>query len=223
MQAPNKDTFLHFIELAYECRVPISGSIGRAALVGEQTISPLRSDGSIRDIDIVNVGQHADNAATLPTDLEFDRIWLSRFVNDGHLIYPGGLDSSAAAKAKVKKPVPHLDVVLEPVQGGSINGLGCITLRPEVQLAIDSMFGNLLPKNKRAFEHLNDLVAELPLSQRVDPKLLEPFQDYAEEVQKLLRRKLYLGARSLYHAVLPPQLKGVTHPLIKRLARQRLV
>lgn len=224
MRAPTPETFEEFINIATSRNVPISGSLGRAVLTGKAYIDPVRPNGSIRDIDIVNVGQHTAAAELLPEDLEFDRIWLSRFIDEDHLTYPGKSPDSSKQPV-IAIPVPHLQEILEPASGiHSLNNQPCIVLKPEAQLAIDSMFsGNSLSKRLSSIQQLSEVVNQLDKSQRLHPELLEPFASFSQEVAGLWRRKLYVGARAVHHALVPNVAKTALRPCIKKLARGRLV
>jgi hypothetical protein len=223
MAVPTESTFAEFIRLSAEHEVPLAGSVGRAVLIGETYLSPLRPNGSIRDIDIVNVAQHAEAAASLPEELEYDKVWLHRFVEEDCLVYPGRKNEQRTHEPIVCVPVPHLEEALEsgPVQ--NLNGQECLVLRPDTQLALDVMFGSVLQKRQQSVHKLDALVTSMDTQDRLDPEILEPFAVFAEQVSNLWRRKLYLGARVLYHSCLPRQAVQSAHPLIKKVARGRLV
>ena len=207
-----------------ELGIPIAGSIGRAATLGVQTIPTIRPNNTPRDVDIINIGQHASSADLLPHDMEFDRVWLNSFVraiNGGYeLIYPGSRSEPKNITPKVVVPVPHLEQVIEPVINIKINGQNCLILKPDAQLAFDKMLGRPQPKNAEQLKLLEQHVRDLPVSQRTDPALLQPFQDFSHALDRLIRRKLYCSAREAYYSALPDQLSQIALPALKQIARR---
>lgn len=207
--------------------IPIAGSIGRSAIIGHEILPTIRHCGTPRDIDIVNVAQHAGDAAGLTTERGYDATWLRRFVaseEDGQaiLIYPGKTQDKPS-EAVVSVAAPRLEEALTPAGYGRVNGRYCIVLNSQVQLAIDTMFGTVHPKNISAIEELKHLVDNLDEREKLDPEILQPFSDYAEEVKGLWRRRVYVAVHGLHHKHIPPEIARAAHPLIKNIARGRLI
>jgi len=213
-------SFAEQIELTYVNSVPLAGSVGRAALLGGD-ISPLRPDGTPRDIDIVNVGQHEQSAGQLPKG--YDDHWLNRFVDGSDLIYPGRKDGAKSHDPVIRVPFPEMETVLEAISGRSINGVPCIGLRPEVQLAFDGILGGVAPKNRESVKLLAKLVDAIPPEQKLDQRYLEPVHEYSAAVHDTFRRRVYAGARTVSYALLTPRIRAIAHPVMIRALRGRMV
>lgn len=223
MSVSPEDVFNHRLATAADVGIPIGGSIGRAAILGDPTISAIRANGSMRDIDVVDVGQHTARAHQLPSE-GYDHIWLSPFLRkiDGEveLGYPGIYSGIPEVPPQVSIKVPYLDQLLEPQGYRTINGQPCLVLKDEAQLALDKMRGRPHPKNNAVMQRMERRVAAIPPSAQLDPEILEPFIVFGREIDNLLRVKVYRFARFAYHTFLPNSVSQSFLPKIQDAARK---
>ena len=211
------------LAMTAELGIPIAGSLGRAALIGNTHVPPLRLSGQPRDIDVVNVAQFSEPARQLPSGDLFDKIWLSPFVrlqNGTHeLIYPGVYDGVSKIEPKIVMKVPYFSELFTDIKPVKINQQEILTLRPEAQLAIDSMRGKAQPKNRTYLKLLQEVVDDIPINNRLDPVITDPLIQFGQEIDSLLRVRIYKSFRQLYHGSLPPGVVNASQKRIARIAR----
>jgi hypothetical protein len=134
--------------------IVITGSIGRAVILGQELPPPLRGCGHVRDIDAFNtqgVPTPDQTINSIHVDYYFNN-WLLRGDNgDFYVRYPEDGDEHPTA-------VPaHL---LEPQERATDEGVRVRTFSPEAQLFIERILGPLRHEDKKEVRALADLYEE---------------------------------------------------------------
>ena len=134
--------------------VVITGSIGRAAILGQELPPPVRNCGHVRDID-------AFNTKGVPTpDQTIDSIHIDYYFNTWLLLGNDGDYYVRYPEDGDEHPTVVPSHLLEPQERATAEGVSVRTFSPEAQLFMERVLGPLRPADRKDVRALSELYEE---------------------------------------------------------------
>ncbi len=166
---------------------------------------PLRAKGGLaRDIDVISDAEGVGGRDPYYADGE---VWNS---DEARLRREGDQWYLSSQKYHFFEPV-H-EAVMEPLEGTTVFGIPCLTVRPQTQVAAYGLSGLIRAKDIRTRRALQNSI----VSQEENPlpdQYYEPFRQLAS----LKRPGLFFRARKVYVRHTPDAIRAKLRPVVKTL------